>query len=365
MNRSDGVRLNLEVIHLSLDMEEDDLLKEKLLSWKRRVRLRLGCLIVLFCEQTPIMLHRIDFLMFRLAFAISLGASFLLLPSNACYSQTQTRDGAVLGGVAGAVIGGIVGHQNDETPEGALIGGAVGAIAGGLIGNQQQRQAEQYRTQQYYSQPRYYHQHGVPHYYQRQGYVVHPSPVYVPAQPIYTYPSEVAPTYTVTTRPTVERRGVMIQDVLKLYQGGVSEEIIINHIEANGVAQQVLVDDVVSLSDAGVPENVITALQNAPINNGTGQYARRAPATPRSNQVTTKPNNTQQTLVNASENSSAQEGRAVVIDRESTQRSPSSPQRVITTNRVQPSRSPQRVNSSTPPRLVPLPPRVPLKRGAF
>ena len=42
-----------------------------------------------------------------------------------------------MGGVAGAVIGGIIGHQNDETPEGALIGGAVGAITGGLIGRAQ------------------------------------------------------------------------------------------------------------------------------------------------------------------------------------------------------------------------------------
>ncbi|MFN9912182.1 MAG: glycine zipper domain-containing protein, partial [Pirellulaceae bacterium] len=78
-----------------------------------------------------------------------------LLASIACsgsLGQAQTKDGAILGGVAGAVIGGIVGHQNDETPEGALIGGAVGAITGGMIGNyRQQQQRLRYYEQQRYS----------------------------------------------------------------------------------------------------------------------------------------------------------------------------------------------------------------------
>ena len=52
-------------------------------------------------------------------------------------AQSRTQNGATVGGLAGAVIGGIIGKQNDETPEGVLIGGAVGAITGGLIGKAQ------------------------------------------------------------------------------------------------------------------------------------------------------------------------------------------------------------------------------------
>ncbi|MCU0708395.1 MAG: YMGG-like glycine zipper-containing protein, partial [Pirellula sp.] len=44
-------------------------------------------------------------------------------------AQENTRNGALLGGAAGAVIGGIIGNnKNDQTAEGALIGGAVGAV---------------------------------------------------------------------------------------------------------------------------------------------------------------------------------------------------------------------------------------------
>ena len=45
--------------------------------------------------------------------------------------QENARSGAVFGGLAGAVVGGVVGHHHkDQTAEGALIGGAVGAVAG-------------------------------------------------------------------------------------------------------------------------------------------------------------------------------------------------------------------------------------------
>ena len=51
----------------------------------------------------------------------------------------DTTSGALGGGAAGALVGGIVGHQTGNTTAGALIGGAVGATAGGVMGNQNQR----------------------------------------------------------------------------------------------------------------------------------------------------------------------------------------------------------------------------------
>ena len=65
------------------------------------------------------------------------------------FGQSRSQQSAVAGGIAGAILGGIAGHQNDETPEGIAIGGAVGAIAGGLLGKSQDEQMmRDYRYQQ-------------------------------------------------------------------------------------------------------------------------------------------------------------------------------------------------------------------------
>jgi len=48
---------------------------------------------------------------------------------------SDTKKGVGIGGVLGAVAGGVVGNQSGHGVEGALIGGAVGAGAGALIGS--------------------------------------------------------------------------------------------------------------------------------------------------------------------------------------------------------------------------------------
>ncbi|MFH1201683.1 MAG: YMGG-like glycine zipper-containing protein [Candidatus Omnitrophota bacterium] len=47
---------------------------------------------------------------------------------------TTTQKGAAVGGVAGAGLGAIIGHQSGHGVEGAGIGAAVGAISGALVG---------------------------------------------------------------------------------------------------------------------------------------------------------------------------------------------------------------------------------------
>jgi hypothetical protein len=167
-------------------------------------------------------------------------------------AMAQTKDGAMLGGVAGAVIGGIVGHQNDETPEGALIGGAVGAIAGGMIGHQrqQQEQLRYYQQQRYYQAPPAYHTHS--HTY------VHPAPVYT--QHVYTQPA-----YVNTYRSAPVPRAVTTTDVIMLTRRGLSENVIINHIHSNGIAAYPTTDDVLTMHDAGVSDFVINEMQQARI----------------------------------------------------------------------------------------------------
>ena len=57
---------------------------------------------------------------------------------NAADPNGRTRDGAIIGGLTGAVIGAT---QSDEELTGAIVGGIIGAAAGGAIGSTLDQQA--------------------------------------------------------------------------------------------------------------------------------------------------------------------------------------------------------------------------------
>jgi uncharacterized protein YcfJ len=140
-----------------------------------------------------------------------------MLAVTTASAQYNTRRGTGVGGVTGAVIGGVIGNQNDETVEGALIGGAVGAVAGGLLGRQQDIND--------------FHAYN---YYQTQQAIA--------AQQA--------------------ARAVSIADVVMMTRNGLSDQVIINHLRINGVQQSELsVHDIVSMHQAGVSENVIHTVQ--------------------------------------------------------------------------------------------------------
>jgi hypothetical protein len=71
-----------------------------------------------------------------------------------CASGPNARTGTVVGGLGGAALGGIIGHQSGRGLEGAAIGGALGALGGNWIGDaQDQRNYAYYRG---YPARRYY-----------------------------------------------------------------------------------------------------------------------------------------------------------------------------------------------------------------
>lgn len=150
--------------------------------------------------------------------------------SNAAVAQSRTGQGATLGGVAGAVVGGIIGHQNDETPEGILIGGAVGAVAGGLLGNARDKVE---------SRERYY-----------QGTI---------------YQQQQQLQYQQQHIQQVQNRAVSVADVVSMARSGLSDAVIVNHIQTNGVQRRLEVSDIIQLHQQGVSENVITMMQQAAI----------------------------------------------------------------------------------------------------
>lgn len=128
--------------------------------------------------------------------------TFFILSS--CASNTGT--GVLAGGALGAGVGGIAGGG-----KGALIGGAAGVIAGGLIGAALD---EQDRKVMERSSPR-----------------------------------------------TVDRmdRGepLTINDVIKLSQGGVSDDTIIRYMQDTGSSYTLSQAQIRRLQDAGVSQRVI------------------------------------------------------------------------------------------------------------
>ena len=187
--------------------------------------------------------------------------------SSIASAQENTRNGAVLGGLAGAVVGGVVGHNHkDQTAEGALIGGAVGAVAGGLVGNQRdryerqreayerQRQAYERQRQQFYQQQTYSHPYG---------YVGQPTVIVgTPAVAPRGVPQRLAPV----------RRPVSIDEVVHMVRSGVSENVIVAQLQTNGVVTRPDVNEVIRLSQEGVSEYVITAMQSVDVVPITGPY---------------------------------------------------------------------------------------------
>ncbi len=159
-------------------------------------------------------------------FALALAT--VLVSNQTLMAQSRTQNGATVGGLAGAVIGGIVGKQNDETPEGILIGGAVGAITGGLIGKAQDNELQRQRQ------------------YQQQHYYAQQQQVYVQQQ-------------------AIANAGVSMTDVINMSRSGVSDSVIMSQLQSKGVQRRLEVSDIIALHQQGVSDTLITAFQSAPM----------------------------------------------------------------------------------------------------
>jgi YMGG-like Gly-zipper len=175
----------------------------------------------------------------RRQFGAALVIAGLVYPTWTSTAGAQhTAEGVALGGVAGAIAGGIIGHQNDETPEGALIGGAVGAITGGLIGNSRDKQIA--REQRYQEQ-------------------------------IWQQQQQINAQRQAT---------VSASEVVAMCRSGVSESVVINHILNNGVRSRLETHDIISLHQQGVSEAVINAMQRAPLTGAAPVVVPALPAPP-------------------------------------------------------------------------------------
>jgi len=175
----------------------------------------------------------------NLAVALSLTGAFVtMMPSLA--SAQNTARGAVLGGLGGAVVGGLIGDHNDKAGAGAAIGGAIGAVSGAVLGNVRDKEINTARQQQqYYQQQRVYTQ-------QHQQYVQTQS-------------------------------AVSINDVISMCRSGLSDAVIMNQIQTRGVQQQLQVPDIIAMHQQGVSDIVISTMQSARVGGAPSVIVQPAP----------------------------------------------------------------------------------------
>ncbi|MEL7499911.1 MAG: glycine zipper domain-containing protein [Planctomycetota bacterium] len=166
--------------------------------------------------------------------------AFVILSPASAFGQSRAQQRAIQGGTAGAIIGGIAGHQNDETIEGIAIGTVFGALMGNAVGRQEdERLARQYQYQAYQQQQ-----------WQQQQQLAQ---------------QQLAQALTMT-------------DVVTLVRSGISDQLIIQQVQAKGVRDSIGVNEIVSLHQNGVSEPVIQAMQNYRVNaQSSGQTNQRYP----------------------------------------------------------------------------------------
>ena len=144
-------------------------------------------------------------------------ALLLAIPTSGCQSPYHSDQGALFGGLLGAGTGAVVGSAVGSTGAGAAIGAGVGALSGLAVGNEMDKMEARNRAMIE----------------QRMGRQVVPG-------------------------------AVTINEVIAMSRAGVDEQLICNHIQANGMAAPLQANDLIQLPQHGVSNRVIATMQSSP-----------------------------------------------------------------------------------------------------
>jgi hypothetical protein len=128
--------------------------------------------------------------------------------------QTNTETGALAGGGAGAVIGGIIGHQFHNTAAGAVVGAGVGAVTGAAIGNSVDRDEARNRAM-------------------IEARLGRPCP-----------------------------GAVSVEDAVAMTRAGVDQQVIVDHVNAVGIVRPLQTPDIIYLKQNGVSDRVVQTMQH-------------------------------------------------------------------------------------------------------
>jgi hypothetical protein len=135
---------------------------------------------------------------------------------SGCRSPYYADQGAALGALTGGLAGAAIGEHNNNPLAGVAIGSAVGALTGATVGS--------------------------------------------------AIDQDVARSQAEIERQMGRRMvgAVTVPDVISMTEAGLSDSVITAHIHANGVARRPTAQDLVVLSQAGVREQAILAMQQSP-----------------------------------------------------------------------------------------------------
>ena len=147
----------------------------------------------------------------------------IVTASCGCRSPYYQDRGTAVGGLGGAGIGALVGSSSGHAGTGALIGAGVGALAGNMVGGALDDVEARNRAQ-----------------------------------------------IAATMGRPVAAGAATPAEVVAMSRAGVNPQLIVNYINTSGVAQSIGPQDVIYLTQQGVPPAVIQAMQ-------TPRMAQRQP----------------------------------------------------------------------------------------
>jgi uncharacterized protein YcfJ len=147
--------------------------------------------------------------------AFSQTLALLAALTTGCQTDSTADKGALFGGATGGVLGGIIGHQFHNTAAGAVIGAGAGALTGAVVGSKIDEAEARNRALIE----------------ARLGHPVSPG-------------------------------AVSIDDVIAMTKAGVNEDVIVSHVNNNGVTRPLNTADITYLTQNGVTPRVIQTMQN-------------------------------------------------------------------------------------------------------
>ena len=136
--------------------------------------------------------------------------------ASGCASPYHADRGALFGGAAGAGVGALVGEAVGHPGVGALVGAGVGTLSGAAVGSGLDEIEAKNRAM-------------------------------IAAQ----------------MGRQIPRGAVSVGDVIDMTRQQLDEDLIVNHIRYNGVAQRPQSRDLIALQQNGVSKRVIEAMQSA------------------------------------------------------------------------------------------------------
>jgi uncharacterized protein YcfJ len=152
--------------------------------------------------------------------AITLCAVVVTCAAGCQSNQTRVGEGAAIGGVLGALAGGIIGHNDDRhAGEGLAIGAAAGAATGALIGAQ------------------------------------------IKKQPAGQTPAQTAAAQPAQTMQAANPNQMSLQQIVDMTKQGVNEAVIVDRIRMSNSKFTLTQNDIKYLQDQGVNQAVIAVMQ--------------------------------------------------------------------------------------------------------